>query len=69
MAKFMQINFENPKMTQSETANQCGYSSSTLKRYRNDIILFSLYRIQSKINDKRSKNVWNTNIDDNSHCE
>ena len=36
MAKFMHINFENPKLTQSEIPNQLGYSSSTSKRYRND---------------------------------
>ena len=38
MAKFMQIKFENPKLKQSEIADQLNYSSSTLKRYRNDIV-------------------------------
>ena len=68
MTKFMQINFENSKLTQSQTANQLGYSSSTLKRYRNDKMV-STYRIQSNTTNKRSKKVSNTNIDNNSHCE
>ena len=33
IAKFMLINFENPRMKQSEIADQLGYSSSTLQRY------------------------------------
>ena len=37
MSKFMCIKFETPKMKQSEIANQLGYSTSTLQRYRNDI--------------------------------
>ena len=34
MADFMRIKYENPKMKQSELANQLGKSSSTLQRYR-----------------------------------
>ena len=41
MAKFMQIKFENQKMRQCEIADQLGYSSSTLKRHRNDIVELS----------------------------
>ena len=41
MAKFMQKKFENPKMKQSEIADQLGHLSSTLKRYRNDINMLS----------------------------
>ena len=41
MADFMQIKYQNPKMKQSEIANQLGYSSSTLQRYRNDINMLS----------------------------
>ena len=36
MADFMRMKYENPKLKQSEIANQLGYSSSTLQRYRND---------------------------------
>ena len=37
MAKFLQIKIENPEKKQSEIADQLGYSSSTLKRYKIDI--------------------------------
>ena len=37
MAKFMQSNFDNKKLKQSEITDQLGYSSRTLKRYRNNI--------------------------------
>ena len=36
MADFMWMNNENPKLKQSQIANQLGYSTSTLQRYRND---------------------------------
>ena len=55
MSKFMCIKFENPKMKQSDIANQLGYSTSTLQRYRNDINMLSPYRIHPKINNKRTK--------------
>ena len=41
MADFMRVKYENPKMKQSEIANQIGMSSSTLQRYRNDIDMLS----------------------------
>ena len=63
MAKFMQIKFENPKLKQSEIADQLGCSSSTLQRYRNDLNMLSPYRIQPNITNKRSKKVLNTNFD------
>ena len=69
MAKFMQIKFESPKLKQSEMADQLGYSSGTLQRYRNDINMHSLDRIQPNINNRRSKKVSNTNLDINSHRE
>ena len=36
-ADFMRVNYENPKLKQSEIANQLGCSTNTLQRYRNDI--------------------------------
>ena len=45
MADFMRLKYENPKMKQSQIANQLGLSSSTLQRYRNDINMLSPYRI------------------------
>ena len=43
MAKFTQIKFENPKMKQSEIADQLRYSNNTLQRYGNDTNLLSPY--------------------------
>ena len=61
MADFMKIKYENPKMKQTEIANQLGMSSSTLQRYRNDINMLSPYRINPNNTKKRSKK---TKIDD-----
>ena len=41
MADFMRVKYENPKMKQSQIANQLGLSSSTLQRYRNDTNMLS----------------------------
>ena len=54
-ADFMRIKYENPKLKQSEIADQLGYSSSTLQRYRNDINMLPPYRILSNNTDKRTK--------------
>ena len=67
MAKFLQIKFENPKLKQSETADQLGYSSSTLQRYKNDNNMLLSYRIQPNTTNNRTKKVSNTTLDDNSH--
>ena len=69
MADFMKVEYENPTMKQSEIANQIGLSTSTLQRYRNDINMLSPYRINPKINHKRTKNVKNTDFDNDSHHE
>ena len=63
MADFMRVKYENPRMKQSEIANQLGMSSSTLQRYRNDINMLSPYRINPNNTKKRSKKA---KIDDNS---
>ena len=55
MADFMKLNYENPRMRQSEIANQLGMSSSTLQRYRNDINMLSPYRISPNNTKKRTK--------------
>ena len=41
MNDFMYIKYQNPKMKQSEIANQINLSSSNLQRYRNDINMLS----------------------------
>ena len=55
MANFMQNNFKNPTIKQSVIADQLGYSSSSLQRYRNDMNMLSQYRIQPNITNKRTK--------------
>ena len=55
MADFMKVKYENPRMRQSEIANQLGMSSSTLQRYRNDINMLSPYRINPNNTKKRTK--------------
>ena len=67
MADFMKVKYENPRMKQSEIANQIDLSNSTLQRYRNDINMLSPYRINPNINHKRTKKVRNTDFDNDSH--
>ena len=69
MADFMRVKYENPKMKQSEIANQLGMFSSTLQRYRNDINMLSPYRINPNNTNKRTENPSNTIVDKNSHHE
>ena len=66
MADFMKLKYENPRMRQSEIANQLGMSSSTLQRYRNDINMLSPYRINPNNTKKQSKKAI---IDDNSNLK
>ena len=63
MNDFMYIKYQNPKMKQSEIANNLNMSPSTLQRYRNDINMLSPYRINPNNTKKRSKKA---KIDDNS---
>ena len=62
MNDFMNIKYQNPKMTQSEISSQLNMSSSTIQRYRNDINMFSPDRINPNNVKKRSKKA---KIDDN----
>ena len=55
MADFKKVKYENPRMKQSEIANQLGMSSSTIQRYRNDINMLSPYRISPNNVKKRTK--------------
>ena len=63
MDDFMNIKYQNPKMKQSEIANNLNISSSTLQRHKNDINMLSPYRINPNNNKKRPKKA---KIDDNS---
>ena len=69
MADFMRMKYENPKMKQSEIANQLGLSSSTLQRYRSDINMLSPYRINPNNTNKWTKKVKNTDFDNDSNHE
>ena len=62
MADFMRVKYENPRLKQSEIANQLGMSSSTVQRYKNDINMLSPYRINPNNVKKRTKKA---KIDDN----
>ena len=64
MNDFMNIKYQNPKMTQSDISSQLNMSSSTIKRYRNDINMLSPYRISPNNVKKRSKKAKIDNNDD-----
>ena len=51
----MPMKYENPELKPFEIATQLGYSSSNLKRYRNDINMLSPYIFQSNNTNKRKK--------------
>ena len=55
MNDFMNIKYQNPKMTQSEISSQLNMSPSTIQRYRNDINMLSPYRINPNNVKKRTK--------------
>ena len=55
MNDFLYMKYQNPKLKQSELANNLNMSSSTIQRYRNDINMLSPYRISPNNVKKRSK--------------
>ena len=65
MNDFMNLKYQNPKMKQSEIANQLGMSSSTIQRCRKDINMQSPYRTTPNNTKKRPKMVKNTDFDNN----
>ena len=69
MADFMKVKYENPRMKQSEIANEIGLSTSTLQRYRNYINMLSPYRNNPNNNNKRTKKPKNNDFDNDSHHE
>ena len=44
MARFMEINYTNPRLTQNEIAKQLDYSSSSLLCYGQELNMISPYR-------------------------
>ena len=70
MADFMRLKYDNPRMKQTQIANEIGLSTSTLQRYRNDINMISPHRINpNNTKKKRSKMAKNTDFDNNPHHE
>ena len=69
MADFMRVKYENPKMKQSQKANQIGLSTSTVQSYRNDINMLSTYRINPNNTNRRTKKTSNTNSNHDLHHE
>ena len=55
MNDFMYMKYQNPKLKQSELANNLNMSSSTIQRYRDDINMQSPYRINTKKRSKKPK--------------
>ena len=55
MNDFMYMKYQNPKLKQSELANNLNMSSSTIQRYKNDINMLSPYRISPNNVKKRTK--------------
>ena len=64
MADFMRLKYENPRMKQSQIANEIGLSTSTLQRYRNDINMLSPYRNSQNNVKKQPKKAKINDIDD-----
>ena len=55
MNDFMNIKYQNPKMTQSEISSQLNMSPSTIQRCRNDINMLSPYKINPNNVEKQQK--------------
>ena len=55
MNDFMYMKYQNPKLKQSDLANNLNMSSSTIQRYRNDINMQSPYRINPNNTKKPTK--------------
>ena len=55
MAQFMEHEYDNPMLKQSELAKKLSYSSITLQRNRQDINMLSLYRIPSYNTNRRKQ--------------
>ena len=69
MARFMEIKSLNPKIRQDQIAKELGCSSSTLRRYKNDINMLTPFRIPPNFTNKRKQKFSNANLDDDSQCQ
>ena len=64
MNDFMNIKYQNSKMSQSEISSKLNMSPSTIQRYRNDINKISPYRINPNNVKKQQKKAKIGNNDD-----
>ena len=53
---FTEIKSNEPRLTQKEIGNQLGFSDSTTKRYRDDILMDSPYN-RNKIKKKTTNQI------------
>ena len=68
MARFLEIKSMNPKYTHKELAKELGYSASSVQCYREDIDMFSPYRVPPN-SHKRWQKISNANLNDDKHNE
>ena len=59
---FMVENFNNPRLTQKQICKQLGFSDSTIKRYRDDIKMDSLYRRNNHKKNLNNHQILQQNI-------
>ena len=68
---FMEEKYNNPKLTQKEICNQLGVTDRTIRRYRDDIKMDSLYRINNhkKKTPKQKSSTVTENISKNDNTK
>ena len=69
MADFIRLKYKNPRMKQSQIANEINLSTSTLQRYKKVINMLPPYRINPNNTNKRTKKASNGNFDTDSDHE
>ena len=68
---FMEEKYNNPRLSQKEICNQLGVTDRTIRRYRDDIKMDSLYRINNnkKEKPKHSPDTKTENISKNENTK
>ena len=68
---FMEMKYNNPKLTQKEICNQLGFSDRSIRRYRDDINMNSPYRTNKnkKRKPKQSPDTKTESISKNENTE
>ena len=68
MSRSMELQSISPKLRQDHIAEELGCSSSSLKRYRQNINKLSSIETHQVVT-KENKKLPHTSLDDNSHCK